>query len=143
MEGSVHKFSRIELVQLDEALGHRRVPAALALVVDVALERLGLIQAVGEARRDALAVRRADEPQRGLAARVLARAQLDVELGVEALVAPRRFLGEAQLREWEKTGKVNFRPRGPKGAMLALRSDLDAALADLFTSDLAEDLGFA
>ena len=52
-------------------------------------------------------------------------------------------IGEAQLREWEKTGKVNFRPRGPKGAMLALRCDLDTALADLFNSDLAEDLGFA
>ena len=51
-------------------------------------------------------------------------------------------VAEAQLRAWEKAGRVNFRPRGPKGAMLALRSDLDAALATLFTADMSEDLDF-
>ncbi|RZL77245.1 MAG: hypothetical protein EOP66_09135 [Sphingomonas sp.] len=51
-------------------------------------------------------------------------------------------VGEAQLRAWEKAGAVNFRPRGPRGAMLALRSDLDVALAALFTSIIEEDLDF-
>lgn len=51
-------------------------------------------------------------------------------------------VAEAQLRAWEKAGKVQFRTRGPRGGSLALRSDLDAALADLFSSDLAEDLDF-
>ncbi len=51
-------------------------------------------------------------------------------------------VGEAQLRAWEKAGIVNFRARGPRGAMLALRTDLDAALAALFTSALDEDLDF-
>jgi hypothetical protein len=40
-----------------------------------------------------------------------------------------------QMREWERVAKVRFRPRGPRGAMLALRSDLDAALADLFGTE--------
>lgn len=47
-----------------------------------------------------------------------------------------------QLKAWEKTGKVQFRARGPRGGMLALRSDLDAALADLFTGTVAEDFDF-
>lgn len=51
-------------------------------------------------------------------------------------------VAEAQLRQWERSGKVSFRGRGPRGAMLALRSDLDAALADLFTATIAEDLDF-
>jgi hypothetical protein len=37
-----------------------------------------------------------------------------------------------QMKEWERSGKVQFRPRGPRGQMLALRSTLDAALAELF-----------
>lgn len=40
-----------------------------------------------------------------------------------------------QMREWERAGKVRFRPRGPRGQALAWRSDLDAALADLFGSE--------
>ncbi len=51
-------------------------------------------------------------------------------------------VAEAQLRSWEKTGGVVFRSRGPHGGMLALRSDLDAALARLFTSPVAEDMDF-
>lgn len=52
-------------------------------------------------------------------------------------------VAEAQLRAWERTGKVQFRPRGPKGAMLALRADLDAALASLFVGAVVdEDLDF-
>lgn len=51
-------------------------------------------------------------------------------------------LGEAQVRAWERSGKVRFLPRGPKGAMVARRIDLEAALADLFTKDVAEDLDF-
>ncbi|WP_066767931.1 hypothetical protein [Sphingobium sp. CCH11-B1] len=37
-----------------------------------------------------------------------------------------------QMKEWERVGKVRFRTRGPRGAAIALRSELDAALADLF-----------
>lgn len=37
-----------------------------------------------------------------------------------------------QMKEWERVGKVRFRMRGPRGAAIALRSELDAALADLF-----------
>jgi hypothetical protein len=51
-------------------------------------------------------------------------------------------VAETQLRAWEKAGKVAFRPRGPKGASLALRVDLDAALAALFTSTASEDFDF-
>lgn len=51
-------------------------------------------------------------------------------------------VAEAQLRVWERAGKVSFRARGPKGAMLALRTDLDAALSDLFATDTGEDLDF-
>jgi hypothetical protein len=51
-------------------------------------------------------------------------------------------VGEAQMRAWEKTGSVRFRPRGPRGAAIALRSDLEAAVADLFSRDLSEDLDF-
>lgn len=51
-------------------------------------------------------------------------------------------VAEAQLRAWERSGKVNFRARGPRGAMLALRSDLDVALADMFSSNAEEDLDF-
>lgn len=41
-------------------------------------------------------------------------------------------VAETQLREWERTGKVKFRPRGPKGQMVALRDELDAAVRSLF-----------
>lgn len=51
-------------------------------------------------------------------------------------------VAEAQLRAWERAGRVQFRPRGPRGGMLALRSDLDAALSELFTASIAEDLDF-
>ena len=51
-------------------------------------------------------------------------------------------VAEAQLRAWERGGKVNFRARGPRGAMLALRSDLDAALTEMFSSSVEEDLDF-
>jgi hypothetical protein len=40
-----------------------------------------------------------------------------------------------QLDEWRRTGVVRFRPRGPRGQMLALRTDLDAALAILFGTE--------
>ncbi|WBQ17514.1 hypothetical protein [Sphingobium yanoikuyae] len=40
-----------------------------------------------------------------------------------------------QLDEWRRTGVVRFRPRGPRGQMLALRADLDAALAILFGTE--------
>lgn len=37
-----------------------------------------------------------------------------------------------QLKDWERRGLVRFRPRGPRGQMIAPRADLDAALATLF-----------
>ncbi|PHP21404.1 hypothetical protein CG471_02200 [Sphingobium sp. IP1] len=40
-----------------------------------------------------------------------------------------------QLDEWRRAGVVRFRPRGPRGQMLALRTDLDAALAILFGTE--------
>jgi len=51
-------------------------------------------------------------------------------------------VAEAQLRAWERAGRVSFRARGPRGGALALRSDLDAALVDMFTADTEEDLDF-
>lgn len=42
-----------------------------------------------------------------------------------------------QMRDWEKTGRVRFRARGPHRSMLCLRSDLEEALASLF--DTAND----
>ncbi len=51
-------------------------------------------------------------------------------------------VAEAQMRAWERTGRVAFRARGPRGGALALRSDLDAALAHMFTADMEEDLDF-
>ncbi len=40
-------------------------------------------------------------------------------------------VAEAQLKEWERTGRVRFRSRGPNGQRIALRSDLDDALRSL------------
>lgn len=51
-------------------------------------------------------------------------------------------VADAQLRAWERACVVNFRPRGPRGAMLALRSELDAALSTLFAAPTDEDLDF-
>lgn len=43
-------------------------------------------------------------------------------------------VAEKQLAEWERSGRVVFRPRGPHGEKLARRRDLDAALDSLFDS---------
>lgn len=51
-------------------------------------------------------------------------------------------VGAEQMRAWEKRGLVHFRPRGPRGAMIAQRSELDLALDDLFNRDVSEDLDF-
>lgn len=48
-------------------------------------------------------------------------------------------VSEAQLRQWERGGSVRFRARGPHGAMLCLRKDLDAALDALFTGRGPDD----
>jgi hypothetical protein len=48
-------------------------------------------------------------------------------------------VAETQLREWERRGLVRFRARGPHGAAIAPRIDLDAALLTLF--DAAADDG--
>lgn len=61
----------------------------------------------------------------------------------EALAYTR--VGEAQLKAWERARKVHFRTRGAKGAAIALRTELEAALADLFvgnSGDIGEDLDF-
>ena len=81
----------------------------------------------GEVRMSALAIERLPDWPAGMN-RALALAYTGV--------------AEVQLRAWERAGKVNFRARGPNGAMLALRSDLDAALADLFAAGGDEDLDF-
>jgi hypothetical protein len=43
-------------------------------------------------------------------------------------------VADAQMREWESRGQVRFRLRGPHGAAIAPRADLDAALDTLFGS---------
>ena len=48
-------------------------------------------------------------------------------------------VAEAQLREWERRGLVRFCPRGPRGAAIAARASLDAALSTLFSSAAADD----
>lgn len=48
-------------------------------------------------------------------------------------------VAEAQLREWESRGMVRFRQRGPRGAAIARRTDLDAALELLFGSAAGAD----
>ncbi|MBH1992479.1 MAG: hypothetical protein I8H86_06290 [Sphingomonadaceae bacterium] len=40
-----------------------------------------------------------------------------------------------QMKEWERTGRVRFRARGPRGQRIAWKIDLDAALADLFGAE--------
>lgn len=51
-------------------------------------------------------------------------------------------VAEAQLRAWERAGRVHFRARGPRGGALALRSELDTALAEMFSENAAEDMDF-
>lgn len=54
-------------------------------------------------------------------------------------------VAETLLRNWERAKRVRFSASGPNGAKLVLRSELDAALADLFgpeTTDIGEDLDF-
>jgi hypothetical protein len=48
-------------------------------------------------------------------------------------------VAEAQLREWERRGLVRFCPRGPRGAAIAARTSLDAALSTLFSSAVVDD----
>ena len=48
-------------------------------------------------------------------------------------------VAEAQLREWESRGMVRFRQRGPRGAAIAPRADLDAALDTLFAAAAGAD----
>jgi len=48
-------------------------------------------------------------------------------------------VAEAQLREWERRGTVRFCMRGPRGAAIAARSSLDAAVHSLFAAAAADD----
>lgn len=43
-------------------------------------------------------------------------------------------VSDVQLREWERRGIVRFCHRGPRGAAIASRAALDAAVASLFSS---------
>lgn len=52
-------------------------------------------------------------------------------------------VSEEQMRRWQRSGKVRFKPVGPKGEMVARIVDLDAALDALFAiKDVSEDLDF-
>jgi hypothetical protein len=51
-------------------------------------------------------------------------------------------VAEAQMRAWEKAGAVHFRPRGPHGAAIVQRAELDLAVAELFSRDMSEDWDF-
>ncbi|QNE31176.1 hypothetical protein F1C10_03965 [Sphingomonas sp. NBWT7] len=48
-------------------------------------------------------------------------------------------VADGQLREWERRGVVRFRQRGPRGAAIAPRADLDKALATLFGAADGDD----
>ena len=51
-------------------------------------------------------------------------------------------VASAQLRQWEREGVVRFLARGPRGAKIALRSDLDSALSNLFSSTAGDGADF-
>ena len=51
-------------------------------------------------------------------------------------------VSEAQMRVWEREGRVQFRARGPNGAKVCLRAALDVALTEMFTRSTDEDLDF-
>ncbi|QCB44316.1 hypothetical protein E5673_08935 [Sphingomonas sp. PAMC26645] len=51
-------------------------------------------------------------------------------------------VASVQLREWERRGAVRFLPKGPRGAKIALRSDLDAALSVLFSTAAPQEEDF-
>jgi hypothetical protein len=54
-------------------------------------------------------------------------------------------VGEEQMRKWVRARVVVFRASGFNGARIAQRTQLDAALADLFkvtANDLSEDMDF-
>lgn len=48
-------------------------------------------------------------------------------------------VSEAQLKEWERAGKVRFRRRGANGASIALTEELQAALRSLFDGEGSPD----
>ncbi|WP_267395524.1 MULTISPECIES: hypothetical protein [unclassified Sphingomonas] len=48
-------------------------------------------------------------------------------------------VSEGQLREWERRGLVRFRQRGPRGAAIVARADLDSALEALFGAAAGAD----
>lgn len=58
----------------------------------------------------------------------------------EALAFTR--VNEAQMRAWERAGKVRFRAVGPNGAKIARADDLKAAFDELFATDAGEDMDF-
>jgi hypothetical protein len=59
---------------------------------------------------------------------------------VEALAYTR--VSEKQMREWKRRRVVRFIPRGPNGALITQRQQLDVALAELFEADNSEDMDF-
>jgi hypothetical protein len=58
----------------------------------------------------------------------------------EALAYTR--VGEKQMREWRRNRIVRFIPRGPGGALITQRTQLDAALSQLFDADNSKDFDF-
>jgi hypothetical protein len=48
----------------------------------------------------------------------------------------------AQLRQWEREGIVTFLARGPRGTKIVLRTNLDSALATLWSSTTADAADF-
>jgi len=50
-------------------------------------------------------------------------------------------VSEAQMREWERTRVVRFVARGPNGAKITERCQLEEALRQLF-GDLSSDMDF-
>ena len=51
-------------------------------------------------------------------------------------------VASAQLRQWEREGDVRFVARGPRGAKIALRSDLDSVLSTLFSFTVGNGADF-
>lgn len=50
-------------------------------------------------------------------------------------------VSRSQLEQWKRSGVVRFRARGPNGAMITERVQLDLALHGLFAA-AAEDMDF-
>lgn len=50
-------------------------------------------------------------------------------------------VSEAQMTEWRRRGVVRFRPRGPNGALITERAQLEEAVRQMF-GDVSADMDF-